>query len=48
MYKLLGFFTQNTMKTLYVLEEIGVNYEYQFVDLGKGEQREEKRERRKK
>jgi glutathione S-transferase len=36
---LYGFFTQNTMKTLYVLEEAGADYEFKFVDLSKGEQR---------
>jgi glutathione S-transferase len=41
MYRLHGFFTQNTMKTLYVLEELGVEYEYCYVDLGKGENRTE-------
>lgn len=41
MYRLHGFFTQNTMKTLYVLEELGVEYEYRYVDLAKGEQRTE-------
>lgn len=39
--RLFGFFTQNTMKTVYVLEEVGTPYEYQFVDLSKGEQRHE-------
>lgn len=41
MYHLYGFFTQNTMKPLYVLdalkEECGTNFEFHFVDLGKGE-----------
>ena len=37
MYRLHGFITQNTMKTLYVLEELGVDYEFCFVDLLKGE-----------
>jgi len=37
MYKLHGFFTQNTLKTLYVLEELGVDYEFCFVDLMKRE-----------
>ena len=37
MYRLHGFFTQNTMKTLYVLEELGVDYEYCYIDLGKGD-----------
>lgn len=41
MYRLHGFFTQNTMKTLYVLEELGVEYEFRYVDLAKGEQRSE-------
>lgn len=41
MYRLLGYSTQNTMKTLYVLEELGVEYEFQFVDLFKGEQKTE-------
>lgn len=39
MYRLHGFFTQNTLKTLYVLEEIGADYQFCFVDLGKGENR---------
>lgn len=39
MYRLHGFYTQNTMKTLYVLEELGVDFEYRFVDLMKGENR---------
>ena len=39
MYRLHGFFTQNTMKPLYVLEELGVDYEFCFVDLAKGENR---------
>ena len=37
MYRLHGFYTQNTMKTLYVLEELGIDFEYCFVDLMKGE-----------
>ena len=41
MYRLHGFFTQNSMKTLYVLEELGVDYEYVYVDLGKGANRTE-------
>ena len=41
MYVLHGFFTQNTMKTLYVLEELGVEYEFHYVDLARGEQRSE-------
>ncbi len=39
MYKLHGFFTQNSLKTLYVLEELGVDYEYCFVNLMKLENR---------
>jgi len=39
MYRLHGFFTQNTMKPLYVLEELGVDYEFHFVDLVKRENR---------
>lgn len=41
MYRLLGFPTQNTKKTLYVLEEVGVDFEFQLVDLMKGENRSE-------
>jgi glutathione S-transferase len=41
MYRLHGFFTQNTMKALYVLEELGVDYEFRYVDLAKGENRSE-------
>jgi len=39
MYRLYGFSTQNTMKVLYVLEELGCNFEFKTVDLSKGEQR---------
>ena len=39
MYRLHGFYTQNTLKTLYVLEELGVEFEFRFVDLAKGENR---------
>lgn len=39
MYRLHGFFTQNTMKPLYVLEELGVEFEYVYVDLTKAENR---------
>ncbi len=39
MYRLHGFFTQNTMKPLYVLEELEVDYEFCFVDLAQGENR---------
>ena len=41
MYRLHGFFTQNSMKTIYVLEELGVKYEFRFVDLMTGENRTE-------
>ena len=41
MYRLHGYFTQNTLKTLYVLEELGADYEFRFVDLGNGEYRTE-------
>jgi len=37
MFHLYGFFTQNTLKTLYVLEAVGADYEFHFVDLGKRE-----------
>ena len=36
MYKLHGFFTQNSMKTLYVLDALGVDYEFCYVDLMTG------------
>ena len=39
MYRLHGFFTQNSMKPLYVLEELGVDYEFCFVNLMTGENR---------
>ena len=39
MYRLHGFFTQNSLKTLYVLEELGVEWEFNFVDLAKGANR---------
>lgn len=41
MFRLHGYWTQNTLKALYVLEELGAEYEYVFVDLGSGEQREQ-------
>jgi len=41
MYRLHGFYTQNTLKTLYVMEELGVDFEFRFVDLAKGENRSE-------
>jgi glutathione S-transferase len=39
MYQLYGIPTQNTLKTLYVLAEVGVPYQYNHVDLMKGEQK---------
>lgn len=39
MYRLHGFCTQNTMKPLYVLEGLGVDYEFRYVDLLQGENR---------
>ena len=42
MYRLHGFFTQNSMKTLYVLEELGVDFEFAFVNLMKLENRTER------
>ena len=41
MFRLHGFFTQNTLKTLYVLEEVVGDFDFQFTDLSKGEQRSE-------
>jgi glutathione S-transferase len=41
MYKLHGFFTQNSMKTLYVLDALGVDYEFCYVDLMTGANRSE-------
>jgi glutathione S-transferase len=41
MFRLYGFFTQNSLKTLYVLEEVVGDFEFQFVDLSKGEQKTE-------
>jgi len=39
MIKIFGFPTQNTKKVLYVAEELNVDYEFDFVDLTKGEQK---------
>ena len=39
--RLFGFFTQNSMKTLYVLEAVGAEFEFVFTDLTKGAQRSE-------
>lgn len=45
MYHLYGFYTQNSMKPLYVLdalaEECGTEFEFHFVDLAKGENKTE-------
>jgi glutathione S-transferase len=41
MYRLFGFYSQNTLKVLYVLEELGVDYDFSFVDLTKGEHKTE-------
>jgi glutathione S-transferase len=41
MYRLHGFFTQNSMKPIYVLEELGVDYTFCFVDLVQGANRSE-------
>ncbi|NCF73596.1 MAG: hypothetical protein GWP67_08860 [Gammaproteobacteria bacterium] len=39
MFRLHGFFTQNTLKAMYVLEEVAPDFEFQFVNLAKGEQK---------
>lgn len=39
MFTLYGFFTQNTLKVLYVLEQLGVEYEFRFVNLAHGDNR---------
>ena len=41
MFRLYGFFTQNSLKALYVLEESGVEFEFDFVNLAEGEQKTE-------
>ena len=41
MFRIYGFFTQNSLKTLYVAEEVVGDFEFQFVDLAKGEQKAE-------
>ena len=41
MFHLYGFSTQNTLKVLYVLAELDAEFEFHFVDLGKGENRSE-------
>ncbi|MEZ4704877.1 MAG: glutathione S-transferase family protein [Bdellovibrionota bacterium] len=40
MYTVFGFSTQNTLKVLYVLEQLGLNYEFNYVNLMKGEQKD--------
>lgn len=39
MFHLYGFYTQNSLKALYVLEEVGADFQFHFVDLAKGENR---------
>ena len=41
MYKLYGFFTQNSMKPHYVLEALGAEFEFHYVNLLTGENRSE-------
>lgn len=41
MLRLHGFTTQNTLKALYVFEEAGVEYEFKYVNLYKGEHKGE-------
>jgi len=41
MYQLLGFPTQNTKKTLYVLEELNTEYEYKYINLFEGDNKKE-------
>ena len=38
MYRLHGYFSQNSMKTLYVLQEVAPDFEFSFVNLAKREQ----------
>ena len=40
-FQLYGFPTQNSLKAMYVMDEVGADYEFRFVDLSKGEQRAE-------
>ena len=40
-YQLMGFFTQNTMKVLYVLEAIEADYDFVYVDLFKAEHKQD-------
>lgn len=37
MFRLYGFFTQNSLKALYVLQAVAKDFEFVFVDLSKGE-----------
>jgi len=41
MNRLYGFNTQNTMKVVYTLEELEVDYDFTFLDLFKGEHKQE-------
>lgn len=41
MYRLYGYPTMNSLKTLYVLEELGLEYDFNFINLGAGGQNTE-------
>lgn len=41
MYRLYGMPTQNTLKAAYILDAIGLEYEYAFINLSQGEQKTE-------
>lgn len=41
MYHLYGFNTQNTLKVIYVLEELEADYDFKFLDLFKGDHKQE-------
>jgi glutathione S-transferase len=41
MYRLYGIPTQNTLKAVYVLDAVGVDYEFQLINLANGEQKTE-------
>lgn len=41
MYTLFGIPTQNTLKAAYVLDALGVTYDYKFVNLAKGEHKQD-------
>ena len=42
MYHLLAFYTQNSMKVLYVLEALEADYELEFINLFKGEHKQDR------